>query len=156
MFALYFVDYTTIAKYSKVIGSLMVITALFANFFGITINRRIFYIGTLRMQATAFMMFYIPIYGGIIYKYRGDGLGSFARAFVWIVVPVFLVFRFPSIIVAGIMFISMLVQLTIAVKKGWFRLPIKRTIISMWIIAIVLPLVQNPSIGKLRLCGFVS
>lgn len=50
------------------------------------------------------------------------------KAILWMVIPVFFVFRFTSIIVAGIMFISMLVQLTIALAKGWFKVPIKRTI----------------------------
>lgn len=143
MLLLYFIDYTTIGKYAIAIGSAMIVAALLANLFGIRIAGRTVYIGLglLRIQSTAFMMFYIPIYGAIIYKYRGGGLGSFAKAILWIIAPVFLVFRFLSIEVAVIMFISMLVQLTIALAKGWFKLHVKRIIILMWLLAIVLPIV---------------
>lgn len=144
MFILYLMDYTTIGKYAKVIGGLMIIATLYTSLFGSTIAGRIFYIGLgpLRVQLTAFMMFYIPIYGAIIYKYRGGGLGAFLKVLMWMVVPVILAFNLPSLMLAAVMLISMLVQLTIALVKGWFKLPIKRTIILMWVIALVLPIVS--------------
>lgn len=144
MLFLYLIDYTIIGKYSKVIGTIMIIAAESAVLFGATVAGRIEYIGfgPFRIQSTAFMMFYIPVYGAIIYKYRGGGLTAFVRAILWMLVPVFLVFRFPSLIVAGIMFISMLVQLTIALAKGWFRLPTKITIILLWLSAIAFPIIS--------------
>lgn len=137
MFILYLIDYTTVAKYSRIIGSIMIFVAIIGGIFAINIAGR----ESLRVQLTALMMFYIPIYGAIIYKYRGGGLKSLIRAILWMVVPVFIVFRFISILAAGIMFISMLVQLTIALGKGWFKLPAKKTIILMWIISVSLPVV---------------
>lgn len=151
MFLLYLIDYTTIGKYSKIIGSILIITVLYACFFGIMINGRILYItfGPLRVQITALIMFYVPIYGAIIYKYRGGGLGALLKSTLWMVIPASLVFRFTSTMVAGILVISMLVQLTIAIAKGWFKVPVKKTIIIIWITAILLPILcmifMNPS-----------
>jgi len=143
MLFLYLIDYTTIGKYSKVIGAIMNIAAIHAILFGSTVAGRIEFIGfgPFRIQSTAFMMFYIPIYGAIIYKYRGGGFIAFIRAILWMLVPVFLVFRFPSLVVTGIMLISMLVQLTIALAKGWFQLSAKRTIILLWLSAIAFSII---------------
>lgn len=144
MFLLYLIDYTTIGKYSKVIGCIIIIITLYACLFGVTVNGSTSYIelGTQRVQITAFVMFYVPVYGAIIYKYRSGGPGSLLKSALWMVIPVFLAFRYISFMAACIMFISMLVQLTIAVAKGWFKVDIKRTIILMWLISILLPLVS--------------
>lgn len=138
MLALYFIDYTTIGKYSRLIGGVMIAAAIYASLFGVVVAGRTMYIGlgSLRVQTTALMMFYVPVYGAILYKYRGGGLAAFAKALLWMLVPVVLVFRFPSIVIAAIMLISMLVQLTIALSKGWFKVPVKSTIALLWVLAI--------------------
>ena len=77
MCGIYFIDYTVIAKYSKIIG-LFIITMgilLLAGFFGGDINgvRYSIGFGMFRISATSLMMFYVPIYGAILYKYRDGG-----------------------------------------------------------------------------------
>jgi len=49
------------------------------------------------------------------------------------ILPVFITSRIPSLGVAAIMMVSMLIELTVAVWKGWFQLPVKKTIIGMWL-----------------------
>ena len=34
----------------------------------------------------------------------------------------------------------MLIQLTVAISKGWFKIPVKRTIISLWAVFMLLPM----------------
>ncbi len=90
MCAIYFIDYTVIAKYSKVIG-LFIITMgvlLLAGFFGTDINgvRYSIGFGMFRISATSLMMLYVPIYGAVLYKYRDGGVSALLKAIAWLIV----------------------------------------------------------------------
>ena len=144
MCGIYFIDYTVIAKYSKIIG-LFIITMgilLLAGFFGGDINgvRYSIGFGMFRISATSLMMFYVPIYGAILYKYRDGGFSALLKSIVCLIIPVFITFRMPNLIVAIIMMISMLIQLTVAILKGWFKISVKKTIVSLWAVFMFLPI----------------
>ena len=111
------------------------------------------------------MLFYVPIYGGVIYKYHGLGYRGLMKAAAWMVMPVVLVLRLPSIMPAGLMLISMLVMLTIAIQKDWFIVQKKKTIGGLWGIFMVMPVVAflmacwgngSASYQKARIQAFVS
>lgn len=143
MCGIYFIDYTFIAKHSKII-------AIFINIMGILLLTGVFggYIngthygigfGPFTFSATSMMMFYVPIYGAILYKYRDGGIGSLLKSVGWLILPVIITFRMPNIIVTGIIMISMLIQLTTAIIKGWFRVKVKRAVAVLWSVFMVLP-----------------
>lgn len=145
MCAIYFIDYTVIAKYSKVIGLFIIAMGvlLLTGFFGTDINgvRYSIGFGMFRVSATSLMMLYVPIYGAVLYKYRDGGVSALSKAIIWLIAPVFITFYMPSLTVAVIMMISMLIQLTTAILKGWFKIPIKRAIVSLWAVFMVLPII---------------
>ena len=144
MCGIYFIDYTVIAKYSKIIG-LFIITMgilLLAGFFGGDINgvRYSIGFGMFRISATSLMMFYVPIYGAILYKYRDGGKLALFKSLIWMVTPVFITFLIPNIVSTEIIFISMMGMLSVAIAKGWFNIKIKRTIIILWTIFLMTPI----------------
>ncbi len=143
MCIIYFIDYTVIAKYAKFIALFIIAMGilLLAGFFGVEIHgiRYSIGFGMFRISASSFMMFFVPIYGGILYQYRDGGVSAFIKAIMWLLAPVLITFRIPNVAVAGIMMISMLIQLTAAVHKGWFKLPIKKTIACLWAASMLLP-----------------
>ena len=143
MCVIYFLDYTVIAKYSRLIGgAILILGALrVAGFGGLDFDGIGNWIGfgRLRVAVTSLMMFYVPIYGAILYKYRNGGVFALCRAILWMILPVFITSRIPSLGVAVIMMVSMLIELTVAVWKGWFQLPVKKTIIGMWLFFTVAP-----------------
>ena len=139
MCVIYFLDYTVIAKYSRFIGGVILILAGLhvAGFGGFDYVNGIgnwIGFGRLRVSVTSLMMFYVPIYGAILYKYRDGGIFALCRAILWLILPVFITSRIPSLGVAVIMMASMLIELTVAVWKGWFKLPVKKTIIGVWLL----------------------
>ena len=145
MCGIYFLDYTVIAKYSKIIG-LFIMTMgilLLTGFFGGAVNGGYYSVGfgMFRISATSLMMFYVPLYGAILYKYKGGGALSLLKACLWLIIPVIITFRMPNIVVTGIIMVSMLLQLTVAIMKGWFKIPVKGAIISLWGTFILLPVV---------------
>ena len=146
MCGIYFIDYTVIAKYSKIIGLFIIFSGLLllSGFFGGTIYgaHRFVGFGWFQFSATTLMMFYVPIYGAILYKYRDGGKKEFFKAVLWMIVPIVITYNMPSIVVTGIMLISMLVLLTASLIKGWFQMPVKRTIVCLWAGFMVLPMVM--------------
>ena len=138
MCVIYFLDYTVIAKYSRFIGGAILILGglRVAGFGGVDINGVGNWVGfgMFRVSITSLMMFYVPIYGAILYKYRDGGFMALCKALLWLILPVFITSRIPSLGVAVIMMVSMLIELTVAVWKGWFQLPVKKTIIGMWLL----------------------
>ncbi|MCI6431152.1 MAG: FtsW/RodA/SpoVE family cell cycle protein [Lachnospiraceae bacterium] len=144
MMVLYFMDYTLLARFSKLIATILLAICLLTLFFGVSINGMTYYmnIGGMVISIQALMLFYVPIYGGVIYQYHGLGYKGFMKAVAWMVLPILLVMRMPATMTAGLMMISMLVMLTIAVLKGWFIIPKKKTIAGLWGIFMVLPVVS--------------
>lgn len=143
MFLVYFIDYTVIARYAKILGLCIMIAGLriWTEFGGGFINGqyRTLMIGRAGISITALMMLYVPIYGAILYKYRGGGWRSFLKAVLWMVVPVVITFRQPSLVTAGIILVSMLMLLTVSLYRGWFEVPVKRTIAGIWSLFLLLP-----------------
>ena len=167
MMALYFLDYTLLARFSKVIAVILLAMCLLTLLFGSTVNgmRYFLFLGGRNISVQAFMLFYVPIYGGVIYKYHGLGYKGLIKAVAWMVMPVVLVLRLPSIMTAGLMLISMLVMLTIAIQKDWFIVQKKKTIGGLWGIFMVMPVVAFlmaywgnglASYQKARIQAFVS
>lgn len=145
MIGLYFIDFTTIAQYSKIIGGLILfigalsltgICGIQAGGYGAI---RLGW-GMLRFSLTSLMMFYVPIYGAILYKYRDGGKLALFKSLIWMVTPVFITFLIPNIVSTEIIFISMMVMLSVAIAKGWFNIKIKRTIIILWTIFLMTPI----------------
>lgn len=139
MCVIYFVDYTFIAKYARVIGIAILCFGIYTVRWGIMGYS--LYIAGFRINGAVVMMFYVPIYGALLYKYRGGGLSSLLKSVLWLIVPVVIVFRFPNIVVASLIMFSMLIQLTVAVRKGWFKVSKKKSIICLWSTFTVIPMV---------------
>ncbi|MFR8798927.1 MAG: hypothetical protein ACLVGQ_07470 [Blautia massiliensis (ex Durand et al. 2017)] len=48
------------------------------------------------MDVQKLMLFYVPIYGAILYKYHGWGYKGLIRAILWLIAPVILVYSLPA------------------------------------------------------------
>lgn len=144
MMGLYFVDYTLLAKVSKLIAVILIGLCLWTLFFGVSLNGKTYWIviGRWSVSMPALMLFYIPIYGGVLYKYYGSGYSGLIKAAVWMVIPVLLVLQMPATMSAGLMLITMLVMLTIAIQKEWFAVNKKKAIVALWGIFMVLPVIS--------------
>lgn len=144
MMGLYFVDYTVLARVSKVIAIILMVLCLLTLLFGVSVNGMTYWlaIGKWPISIQALMLFYVPIYGGVMYKYHGSGYSGLIKSVVWMVIPVLLVLEMPATMSAGMMLISMLVMLTIAIQKDWFVVNKKKTIAGLWGIFMILPVIS--------------
>lgn len=144
MLGVYFIDYTLLAKISKLIAVIFMVVCLLTLFFGECVGGMTGWIriGRWPISIQALILFYVPIYGGVIYQYYGSSYNGLIKAITWMVLPVFLVLQMPSIISAGLMLISMLVMLTIAICNNWFVVHKRKALGFLWGIFMVLPFVS--------------
>ena len=67
---------------SRTIGIVMIAVGIYSAWFGTRINGTYYRIGFVRISETALMMLFVPIYGAIIYKYRGGGFGALLKSVI--------------------------------------------------------------------------
>ena len=152
MMILYLLDYTVLAKFSKIIAAVLLSVCLLVILEGGQVNGARIFIslpgGRRGMDVQKLMLFYVPIYGAILYKYHGWGYKGLIRAILWLIAPVILVYSLPVILVcampafmtACVMLVTMLTMLTIAIKKDWFTVRKKRTICGIWAVFLTAPI----------------
>lgn len=140
MTIIYLIDYTVIAKYAKVIAIAMLAILLLGRM-GLTFHSMHMYlqIGPVVFLTSAFMLLYIPLYGAIVYKYRGGNGLDFCKALMWLLIPAIFVIRWPKSMTAIVLIITMALQLSIAVAKGWFKVPRIPVIAAMWSVITIVP-----------------
>ena len=126
MMILYLLDYTVLAKFSKIIAAVLLSACLLVILEGGQVNGA--------------RLFYVPIYGAILYKYHGWGYKGLVRAILWLIAPVILVYSLPALRTACVMLVTMLTMLTIAIKKDWFTVRKKRTICGIWAVFLTAPI----------------
>ncbi|SEL12748.1 cell division protein FtsW, lipid II flippase [Butyrivibrio sp. ob235] len=143
MVLVYLMDYTAIARFSRILAVALFILIPITDRMGRQINgTHVFLsVGPITILTTAVMLLYIPLYGGIIYKYKGGKCGSLIKALLWIVIPCGFVFLIESKSTAFIMAVSMLAQLTIAILKGWIKVPKVPVIAGIWSVFILSPVI---------------
>lgn len=143
MLLVYRIDYSIIARFSKIIAILFLGSCILALFNGNMTGGMIFSINifAIRVSLFAVMTLYVPLYGAVIYKYHGLGYGALAKAIMWMLVPTFIAFRLPSLPLAMILLFSMSVVLTVAIAQGWFKVSKKKVMIALWGCELGLPIV---------------
>ena len=115
-------DYSVIARYSKIIAIFLFGMCVFSFFNGVEINGTICYVklGSIEISLFSIMMLYVPVYGAVIYKYYGLGYKGFFKSLLWLIFPVVMAYRLTNISLAFILLLSMSVVLTTAISLGWF------------------------------------
>ena len=142
MLLVYLLDYTTIARYSKIASIMLFVLLIVTKSMRISINGSAVFlrVGPITILTTAIMMLYIPLYGGIIYKYKGGRIGALIKSLLWIIIPCGFCLFDQSLSIALIMAISLLSQLTIAIINGWIDVPKIPIIAGIWSLFILSPL----------------
>lgn len=130
MLAIYFIDYSFIVKYSRIIGGVI----LFIGLAGVILGNNNYGVSTIlngKLQIVQLIMLYVPIYGAIMYKYRNTGLKGLMLSVAWMLAPIIEAVLLPNIYLAFVLYVTMFPMLIIAAIDGWFTVPKKRAVISL-------------------------
>ncbi len=114
MVGVYFLDYSFLGRYPKLMWFLLIAVILGYAPFGKWINNQMAYI-------YVYSMLFIPLFGGIIYAYRNKGYTGILKCLLFVLLAVAVVTQFidKSAVYLSLLF-SCLIMLLTAVSKNWF------------------------------------
>lgn len=150
MLILYLVDYTMVARYSRIIAAIL----LFSYTMSTLIYKKIESFQAVgdevpNIYESLYKLFswsgprvflLVPLFAGIIYKYKGEKYMGLAKALVWIIVIGLVTIGRYQQFRASVIVICLLAELTIAIEKRWIRVPKARTIVSIWSLFAIIPI----------------
>ncbi|WP_394522557.1 FtsW/RodA/SpoVE family cell cycle protein [Lacrimispora sp. JR3] len=142
MLGIYFVDFSIIGRYAKEIGVVFCAIMFISVFFiAIKVNGMSAFIrvGPLAVSLKLFIYLYVPVYGAILYQYRGEGYRALVKAFMWLLLPVSIAIRMPSLITAVNLFLMLFLLLTVAIAKNWYGIHKKLVLTATWGAIVVFP-----------------
>lgn len=148
MIVVYRIDYSLIGKYSKWIATIFLLFFAFQIFI---VEMRI--LSKVLIMSPLFFL-YVPLFGAILYQYRGKGWRVVPKIFIWMALPLFLTLELPNLGVTISLFFMLASLLTIAVWKGWFTFHKKKFLTAFWGISISFPIASVAILmqtGKLAL-----
>jgi len=134
MMGICYLDYSRISKHAVILMTIILL-GLFVGgqLFGVMINGKMMaiYLMGFSIMISPMLLLTIPLYAATIYHFRGEGHRAIIKSFLLIVPPILLAISIPSQSTALILITSNFITLFIAVFKGWFRVPRKRTLIQL-------------------------
>ena len=152
MLLLYLIDYATVAKYSKIAAIAILFSYAvmsFANYKYSVIfeidnyaEKPGWYVLVSRIfgWSGSKLFLIVPLFAGILYKYRGQKSRAVSKAILWIIATAIISSRNQTMGFRAVaIVICMLVELTIAIKKEWIKVPKIPTLISVWSLFTVVP-----------------
>lgn len=136
------IDYSILAKWGVAFACVFLAAmTLEICFFGINLNGRMSFlrIGNLNISLLYLMFLYIPLYGAVLYRFRGSGFWGILKSIGFLLYPIWLAFRMPCDSLALQLLLVMSVMLTAAVIKDWFLVPKKVFLAVYWGIVAFMP-----------------
>lgn len=140
MVGICYVDYSRIGMWAKEI-SLLAFGILYVGilFFGTNVNGATLWIYGIHANVRMLIFLFVPLYGAILYQYRGQGYRAVVKGILWMLPALIFELRIPSIITMWILFLSFIIILSTAIGKGWFQVARKKTVAALWIGTILMP-----------------
>lgn len=143
MLAVYRMDYSYIGKYAKRIAALFWLGAVLHHFIGMEQNGMMRWVslGTLGSVSVQELIYlYIPVYGALLYRYRGKGYRAAGTCVLWMLFPLLtLTLRMNCLSASMLLFFVLAAMFSTAVGKGWFEVRKKRVLAGFWAVFGLLP-----------------
>lgn len=140
MIGVCYLDYTRIGKYAvqlMILGCVGI--KLLEVFFAAPVNGAVFWIFAGQSISIQMVMFlFLPIYGAVLYRYRGQGYQGVAAGMLWILPSFIMILSENGLLVGLIIGITYMVMLTVAIRKDWFVVSKKITIAVLWSVLLLL------------------
>ena len=128
MLLVYYLDYSFLGKYAVQIGGIFLAFMILTKPFRIGLNGMNFImIGRLTFFIPFVMCLFVPVFGAILFQYRGEGYRAIGKSVVWMAIATAIVME-ASLPYAVLIGVSMLILFVIAVTQGWFNINKKKVL----------------------------
>ena len=82
---------------------------------------------------------FLPLYGAVLYRYRGEGYGAVLKATVWMLLIVGILLTCPDSVMAGTVGLSCIFMLMLALEKGWYQVAVTKVMTGIGISIVGVP-----------------
>lgn len=120
-------------------------------------------LGAITVNIKILLLLFCPLYGAVIYTYRGQGYAAFIKCIFWMIPPLVLAVLSISISTVATLMLTFAVILSVAVYRKWFRILGKVVLPVMWLCIIAIPAVCVMSVTangaayqKMRLQSYID
>ncbi len=138
-----YADYSRLGLWAKeltVLLLLLLVTGVMVS--GMAVNGAVFVslplIGV-HVNVTMLCYLFLPLYGAIVYSYRGQGYGAVGKSCLWMLPVLEVCLHIPSLSTAVMIFLMAAVILSFAVLRGWFAVSKRGVLAAVWGIIVLLP-----------------
>lgn len=129
-------DYSRIGYRAKRIFAILFLGMFIGlRFFGVQINGARAWIwlpGVSSVNVPLAALLFIPLYGAILYSFRGQGYRAVGKGLLWMLPVVIMIFLLPNPYMAFILFFCFMLILSVAVYKHWYRISRIKTLTALW------------------------
>lgn len=128
-------DYSWIGYYAKeIMVILSIVLVISQKLFGVMVNgsARWIYFGGVTFNIPMLLLLYIPLYGAILYSYRGQKYKGIIKCVLWIMPGIGIAVITKSIMIAAMLLFIFGILLSIAIMKSWYVVSKKWTLSVFW------------------------
>lgn len=140
-----YVDYSRLGLWAREL-TLLLAAAIAAGviLFGVPVNGAMTFIylpiyGISSINVRMLCYLFLPLYGAILYGYRGQGYRAIGKGMLWMLPALCISIYVPSISTAIMLFLMFVLILSFAVGREWFAVSWKCTLAVIWGIVLLLP-----------------
>lgn len=152
MIGVCYVDYSWIARYAKECYlTLFVFLFIGTLLFAMPVNGGNIYIGGSMLNVKMLVYLFVPLYGGVVWSYRGKGYAGIFKCIFWMFLPLIICRQIFSIVTMCVLYLTFTFVLLLAVYKEWFRVKIMKTFVGIWIFLLMAPLAAALLLGLMDL-----
>ena len=114
---------------------------LMRHFFALQINGAVRWIGVGGFIVSFSLMswLFLPLYGAVLYRYRGEGYGAVLKAIVWMLLIAGILITCPDLVMAGTVGLSCVFMLMLALEKGWYQVAVTKVMTGIGISVVGVP-----------------
>lgn len=137
-----YMDYSWIGKHARLLaGSYLLFMVLMRHFFALQINGAVRWIGVGGFIVSLSLMswLFLPLYGAVLYRYRGEGYGAVLKAIVWMLLIAGILITCPDLVMAGTVGLSCVFMLMLALEKGWYQVVVTKVMTGIGISVVGVP-----------------
>ena len=143
MIGVCYVDYSRIGEKARelTVGLFLILMAGIW-FSGTVVNGSVGWIsvgGMMILNVRVLVYLFLPLYGAILYRYRGQGYKVIWKAAIWMLPAVVVVFYTNNIMLSLLLCVFSMIIFLYAVSCGWFRVKKKRVYFGTISAVLILP-----------------
>ena len=137
-----YMDYSWIGKHARLLtGGYLLLLVLMRHFFALQVNGATRWIGVGGFCVSLSLMswLFLPLYGAVLYRYRGEGYGAVLKATVWMLLIAGILITCPDLVMAGTVGLSCIFMLMLALEKGWYQVAVTKVMTGIGISVVGVP-----------------